>query len=154
MLYLGFNALSWFQPSLSTSLLCITLVWTLCFTSKLHLGFNVFLHFKALSWFQPFHHFNAFLHFGAEVTSSVTKFLLSLYPSISHQCSILVSNLSFTSKLHLGFNALLHFKALSWLQSLHHSNACLHFDAEVTSSVTKFFFNLSLSIWHQRFTLF
>ena len=62
----------------------------------------------------------ASLHFDAEVTLSVTMFFKSVFsqsPSISPQCFILVSTLSFTSKLYLGFNAFLH------------SNVFLHFNA-------------------------
>ena len=63
----------------------------------------------------------ASLHFDAEVTLSVTMFFKSVFsqsPSISPQCFILVSTLSFTSKVfYLGFNAFLHF------------NVFLHFNA-------------------------
>ena len=46
----------------------------------------------------------------------------------------LTSTLPFTSMLFLGFNAVSHF------------NASLHFDAELTSSVTLFFLNVSLNL--------
>ena len=62
----------------------------------------------------------ASLHFDAEVTLSVTMFSKSVFsqsPSISPQCFILVSTLSFPSKVYLGFNAFLHF------------NVFLHFNA-------------------------
>ena len=61
------------------------------FTSMLFLGFN------AVS------HFNASLHFDAELTSSVTLFFLNVSLNLT-------STLPFTSMLFLGFNALSHFK--------------------------------------------
>ena len=107
-------------------------------TSMLHIGFNAFLHFKALSWFQRFPSLQCltsvacFSSLRRSGHIECDQVFLNLSPSISLQCFIWVSRLSFTSKLYLGFNPFLHFNALLhfnvWLQC----QASLHLDVEVT----------------------
>ena len=108
---------SWGRIGLPMGSDMLDFISTLYLTSMLFLGFNAFLHFNASSWFEGFPSFQSFS--SLQCLTSVSRFpslrrrghiecdhvFLNQSPSISPQCFILVSMLSFTSKLYLGFNA-------------------------------------------------
>ena len=90
----------------SISLQCFILVSTLSFTSKLYLCFQRFPSLQCLTSVTCFPSLRRSGHIECD------EGFLNLSPSISLQCFIWVSRLSFTSKLYLGFNPFLHFNAL------------------------------------------
>ena len=131
-----FYALScslWIQAWIATSMISSA--------SMPHFGFTITLdwsascHFHTLLYVNASFQCHASLHLDATVTSSAT-----ISPSISPACFILVSKSSTTSMLDIGLNAFLHCITLLQYNVWFQSHASIHFDAEVTSSMTMFFY--------------